>query len=110
MLDGIVAETSWPKRVVMLAEMQYALADAVADLGLAGKPVRRPFDEGMTVAPLYESAAEIYSKLPDELFYPSFSTVEYWERLARQVLFDTSDFFQKRVFREELDAEPTRDT
>jgi hypothetical protein len=73
-----------------------------ADLGLARKPVRRPFDEGMTVAPLHESAAEIYSRIPGELFYPSFSTVEYWERLARQVLFDTSDFFQQRILKEEI--------
>ncbi|MBI4025897.1 MAG: hypothetical protein HY360_13005 [Verrucomicrobia bacterium] len=50
-------------------------------------------------------AAEIYSHIPGELFYPSFSTVEYWERLARQVLFDTSDFFQKRVFKEEIKLE-----
>jgi hypothetical protein len=101
-LDAIMAEKVWKQRVIMLAEVQYALADAVADLGLTRKPVRRPFDEGLTVAPLYESAAEIYSHIPAELFYPSFSTVEYWERLARQVLFDTSDFFQKRVFKEEV--------
>jgi hypothetical protein len=78
------------------------LADCVADVGLARQPVRRPFDEGMTVAPLYESAVEIYSHLPAELLYPSFSTVEYWERLARQVIMDSSDFFQKRVFKEEV--------
>lgn len=102
MLDDIMAERAWRQRVLKLAEVQYVLADCVADVGLARRPVRRPFDEGMTVAPLYESAAEIYSKLPGELFEPSFSTVEYWERLARQVLFDTSDFFQQRVFKEEI--------
>lgn len=100
-LDDIMAAKAWRQRVIKLADVQYVLAESVADLGLTRKPVRRPFDEGMTIAPLYESAAEIYSKLPGELFYPSFSTVEYWERLARQVLFDTSDFFQKRVFKEE---------
>ena len=100
MLDEVMAEPVWRERVLKLCEVQYALAESIADLGLTRPPVRRPFDEGMTVAPLYESAAEIYSRIPAELFYPSFSTVEYWERLARQVLFDTSDFFQKRVFQE----------
>lgn len=104
LLDDIMAEQAWPQRVLKLAEVQYVLADCVADRGLCRPPVRRPFDEGMTVAPLYESAAEIYSHIPVELFYPSFSTVEYWERLARQVILDTSDFFQNRVFKEKINS------
>ena len=70
------------------------IADALAELGLTAPPVRREFDEGLTDLTLYDSAAQIYSTIPAELFAPSFNQIELWERMAREVLFDTNDYFQ----------------
>ena len=86
--------------MLLLVEVNYALAEAIADLGLADQPKRRPFDESMTVLTLYDTAAQIYAQLPEELFAPSFNTVEYWERVAREVLFDSNDYFQKKYSQE----------
>ncbi len=78
----------------ILVEANYVVADALSDLDLTEPPVRRSFDEGLTDLTLYDSAAQIYSKLPSELLAPSFNQIELWERMAREVLFDTNDYFQ----------------
>ena len=66
----------------------------MAELDLTAPPIRREFDEGLTDLTLYDSAAQIYSTIPAELFGPSFNQIELWERMAREVLFDTNDYFQ----------------
>jgi hypothetical protein len=94
LIDDAVAESSWKQRVMILIEANYVIADALAQLGLTAPPVRRAFDEGLTDLTLYDSAAQIYATIPSELFGPSFNQIELWERMAREVLFDTNDYFQ----------------
>jgi hypothetical protein len=94
LIDEALEETSWKKRVRMLIEANYVVANALAELGLTAVPVRREFDEGLSDLTLYDSAAQIYSQIPEELFAPSFNQIELWERMAREVLFDTNDYFQ----------------
>jgi hypothetical protein len=94
LIDDAMAESSWKRRVAILIEANYVIADALAELGLTAPPVRRPFDEGLTDLTLYDSAAQIYATIPAELFGPSFNQIELWERMAREVLFDTNDYFQ----------------
>ena len=94
-LDEVVAITDWRQRVLKLVDANYLIANAIAELGLTAKPPRLTFDEGLTDLTLYDSAAQIYAKLPRELMAPSFNQIELWERMARDVLFDTSDYFQK---------------
>jgi hypothetical protein len=65
----------------------------LADLNLTEPPRRRVFDDSLTDLSLYDSAAQIYSGLPEELFQPSFNQIELWEKMAREVLFDTNDYF-----------------
>lgn len=93
LVDEAMAETSWKRRVGMLVDANYVIADALAELGLTAVPKRRPFDDSLTDLSLYDSAAQIYSSLPEELFQPSFNQIELWERMAREVLFDTNDYF-----------------
>jgi hypothetical protein len=95
LLDEIMALVDWKQRVFKMVEASYAIADAIADLGLTEPVRRREFDEGLTDLTLYDSAAQIYRTIPEELFIPSFNSVELWERMAREVLFDTNDYFQK---------------
>ncbi len=87
-------DTVWKKRI----------ADALAELGIAQKPARVPFDEGLTDLTLYHSAAQIYAGLPKDLLPLSFNRTEPWERLARDVLFDSNDYFLKR--RHEPESQP----
>ena len=94
LIDRAFGETSWKERVHLLVEANYVVADALADLDLTDPPVRRVFDDGLTDLTLYDSAAQIYSKLPSELFAPSFNQIELWERMAREVLFDSNDYFR----------------
>lgn len=94
LIDEAFAATSWRQRVRILVEANYVVAYALADLGLADPPKRRDFDEGLTDLTLYDSAAQIYSTLPEELFAHSFNQTELWERMAREVLFDNNDYLQ----------------
>jgi hypothetical protein len=95
LLDEILPIEDWKGRVFKMVEANYAIADAIADLGLTEPVRRREFDEGLTDLTLYDSAAQIYRTIPEELFAPSFNFIELWERMAREVLFDTNDYFQK---------------
>jgi len=94
LIDGAFAATSWKQRVKILVEANYVVAYALADLGLTDPPKRREFDEGLSDLTLYDSAAQIYSTLPEELFTHSFNQIELWERMAREVLFDSKDYLQ----------------
>jgi hypothetical protein len=94
LIDEALATPNWKRRVRTLIEANYVIADALAQLDLTSSPVRREFDEGLTDLTLYDSAAQIYSQIPEELFAPSFNQIELWERMAREVLFDTNDYFQ----------------
>lgn len=96
LLDAIHEEPDLRKNVHQMVELNYVFGDAIAELGLAAPPRRVAFDDGMTNLALYDTAAQIYSALPPELLSPSFNRVELWERLARDVLFDTNDYFLKR--------------
>lgn len=91
-IDQAIAESAWDKRVKVLIDANYVVADALADLQLCKKPQRRPFDDSLTDLTLYDSAAQIYKALPRELFAPSFNQIELWEKMAREVLFDTNDY------------------
>jgi hypothetical protein len=94
LIDEAMAESAWDRRVRILIEANYVIAEAICDLGLTGDVGRRDFDEGLTDLTLYYSAAQIYSDLPDELLGPSFNQIEHWEKMAREVLFDTNDYLQ----------------
>ena len=94
LIDDALLETSWKRRVKILIEANYVIAGALAELDLTAPPIRREFDEGLTDLTLYDSAAQIYSTIPPELFGPSFNQIELWERMAREGLFDTNDYFQ----------------
>jgi len=100
LIDNAVAEPAWEKKVRILIDANYVIADALADLNLCTKVKRRAFDEGLTDLTLYDSAAQIYAQLPDELFRPSFNQVELWEKMAREVLFDTKDYIKNGNHRE----------
>ncbi|MCA9234767.1 MAG: DUF4037 domain-containing protein [Planctomycetales bacterium] len=93
-IDDAVAESSWRRRVDLLIEANYVIADALADLGLTEPVVRREFDDGLADLTLYDSAAQIYRTVPRELFGPSFNQTELWEKMAREVLFDANDYLQ----------------
>jgi hypothetical protein len=94
LIDIAVAEPAWDKKVRILIDANYVVADALADLGLCSKLKRRTFNDSLADLSLYDSAAQIYTQLPEELFRPSFNQVELWERMAREVLFDTNDYIQ----------------
>src|SRR5262249_36414607 len=94
LIDRAFGESSWKQRVHLLIEANYVVADALADLDLTEPPTRRPFDDALSDLTLYDSAAQIYSGLPSELFAPSFNQIELWERMAREVLFDSNDYFR----------------
>ncbi|MEM8680689.1 MAG: DUF4037 domain-containing protein [Planctomycetota bacterium] len=91
-IDAVMAERDWAQRVRLLIDGNYVLADAIAALGLTAPVERREFDEGLTDLTLYDSAAQIYGKLPRSLRDPSFNQIEHWEKMARDVLFDTNDY------------------
>lgn len=95
-LDALYSEPDLRKNTMQMIELNYTVAEAIAELGLTRKPVRVPFDEGLTDLTLYGSAAQIYESLPEEMLRPSFNRTELWERLARDVLMDHNDYFRKR--------------
>ncbi|MCA9231651.1 MAG: DUF4037 domain-containing protein [Planctomycetales bacterium] len=94
MIDAAVAEPAWNKKVQLLIDANYVIADALADLQLCPALPRRKFDDSLTDLSLYDAAAHIYSQLPEELFSPSFNQVELWEKMAREVLFDSNDYIK----------------
>jgi hypothetical protein len=94
-IDDLMAESAWDRRVKLLIDGNYVLADALADLGLTKPVERRPFDEGLTDLTLYDSATQLYESLPSELRQPSFNQIEHWEAMARDVLFDANDYLRK---------------
>lgn len=94
LIDEAIAETAWDKKVRILIDANYVVADALTDLQLCQKAERKPFDDSLTDLTLYDSAAQIYDKLPEELFAPSFNQIEHWEKMAREVLFDTNDYIK----------------
>jgi len=96
LVDAIQEEPDFHTNVRQMIDLNYVFADAIAELGLAAPPKRIPFDESMTDLTLYDTAAQIYGTLPANLLGPSANRVELWERLAREVLFDTNDYFLKR--------------
>ena len=79
-----------------LIQINHVYAHRLHELGLTGPPALKPFDEGLTDLTLYASAREIYATLPPEWLSRSFNPIESWEKLARLVLFDTGDYFQKK--------------
>ena len=94
LIDQAVADSAWDKRVEILIEANYVIAEAISDLQLADQPRRREFDDGLTDLTLYDSARQIYEGLPAELLGPSFNSLELWERVAREVLFDANDYLK----------------
>jgi hypothetical protein len=94
-IDEAFAEPDGRKQVLKLIEVNYLIADAIAEYGLSKPPQRREFDEGLTDLILYTSAREIYSSLPDELITPSFNQIELWEKMARIALLDPDDYVQR---------------
>jgi hypothetical protein len=96
-LQRILKTDSWRDRVMSLVEIAHIYAEEIHHLGLAGPPKFKPFDESLTDLILYESALEIYKQVPTEWLHLKFNEVEYWEVMAREVLFDSSDYFQRRL-------------
>ena len=94
-IDEAFAEPDGRKQVLKLIEVNYLIADAIAEYGLSKPPQRREFDEGLTDLVLYTSAREIYRSLPDELITPSFNQIELWEKMARIALLDPDDYVQR---------------
>lgn len=97
---GTVSEASraqWRRRVDLFVEINYIFAEKAAELGLAAPPTRVPFDDTLTDLTLYTTARQIYAPLPPEWLARSFNQIESWEKLARLVLFDAGDYFQKKV-------------
>lgn len=91
-IDDTMRSTDWAQRVRLLIDANYVIADGIAELGLTDAVTRREFDEGLTDLTLYDSAAQIYRDLPPVLRDPSFNQIEHWEKMARDVLFDTNDY------------------
>lgn len=96
-LQRVLKTDSWRERVMALVEISHIYAEEIHRLGLAGPPQFKPFDESLTDLILYESALEIYRQVHTGWLHLKFNEVEYWEVMAREVLFDSSDYFQKRL-------------
>ncbi|MGI8906157.1 MAG: DUF4037 domain-containing protein [Candidatus Sumerlaeaceae bacterium] len=95
-LDAIMATSDLRTNTHQMIELNYTIAEAIAELGVARKPTRVAFDEGLTDLTLYGTAAQIYETLPPAVLAPSFNRIELWERLARDVVMDQNDYFRKR--------------
>ncbi len=96
LVDEIQAEPDHQRNVLQMVDLNYVLGHCIAELGIAQRPERKDFDDRLTDLTLYDTAAQIYGELPEALLAPSFNRVELWERLARDVLFDTNDYLLKR--------------
>jgi hypothetical protein len=86
----------WRERVDLLIRINWIYAKRLHELNLTSAPVFKPFDEALTDLTLYLSAQQIYADLPPAWRACSFNPVESWEKIARLVLFDAGDYFQKR--------------
>jgi len=95
MVDEIMESDDLAQNVQRMIEVNYALGDSIAELGLASPPLRKEFDDALTVLTLYDTAAEIYSTIPADLVRPSFNRTEMWERLVRDALFAPEDCHNK---------------
>ena len=80
----------------MLIRINHLYAHRLHELALTGPPAIQPFDDGLTDLTLYASARELYATLPPDWLQRSFNQTESWEKLARLVLFDSGDYFQKK--------------
>lgn len=87
----------WHQKVMALVSICRTYARELHKMGLTSKPHFKRFSPSLTDLVLYESAIEIYKQVPEELHHEKFNETELWERMAREVLFDSSDFFQKRI-------------
>ena len=87
---------SWRQRVDRLIEINWICARRLHELGLTSAPAIKPFDEALTDLTLYVSARELYQRLPASWHERSFNPIESWEKIARVVLFDTGDYFQRK--------------
>jgi len=96
-LMDAVAASDWHKKILALIRVAHAYAHELHGMGLTPKPTIREFDETFADLTLYESALALYKQVPDEMLHAKFNETEWWERLAREVLFDADDYFQKRV-------------
>ena len=96
LFDRVLVEQNWRARVMTLVDINFVIAEALGELKLTEPPQRRPFEEGLTDLTLYDSAGQIYRSLPPDLFAPSFNQIELWEKMARECLFDSKDYFKKK--------------
>jgi len=96
-LDAIVQEENLSKKVLKMIEVNYMIADALAELGLTAKAKRQPFDPGLTDLTLYDNALQLYKQLPQEMLGLSFNRIESWEWAAREVVLSADDYFQERI-------------
>jgi hypothetical protein len=95
-VDELMAMTGdWHARVLQMVDLNYVVADAMADLGVCDRMPRRPFDDGLTDLTLYACAMAVYQELPSPMIVRSFNQIEYWERLARESLLNPDDYFQR---------------
>ncbi|MCB9768705.1 MAG: DUF4037 domain-containing protein [Candidatus Omnitrophica bacterium] len=96
-IDRAIASRDWHERVMCLIEIAHIYAKEMHRMGLTSEPHLQEFDPTFADLTLYESALQLYKELPEELLHAKFNEEEYWEYLAREVLFDTDDYFQKRL-------------
>jgi hypothetical protein len=96
-LDAIAQEQEPSEKVLKMVDVNYMIADALADLGLTTKAKRQPFDPGLTDLTLYDNALQIYKQLPQEMLRLSFNRIESWEWAAREVVLSADDYFQERI-------------
>lgn len=90
-------DPDWHQRVMALVGICRIYARRLHEMGLTPMPHFKEFDPSLTDLILYESALEIYKQVPSELRHAKFNETEHWERMAREVIFDSSDYFQKRL-------------
>lgn len=96
MLDELLELKDARAKVMLQVEINYYFAEVLSELGLTSRPERQAFDESLTDLTLYNSAAQIYRKLPVEYLDSSFNQVEHWEAMARKAILDPNDFVQKK--------------
>ncbi|MBI2194786.1 MAG: DUF4037 domain-containing protein [Planctomycetes bacterium] len=99
-------DPDWHQKVMALVGICRIYANRMHAMGLTPQPQFKPFDPSLTDLILYESALAIYKQVPAELLHAKFNETEHWERMARDVLFDSSDYFQKRLSVEKSPAPP----
>ena len=96
MIQANLETGDWAEKVQWVIGVNHLYALELWHMGLTTQPQFKPFDPSLTDLILYESALELYQQIPAEMLHARFNEVEHWEVLAREVLFDTSDYFQKK--------------